>query len=233
MGTWKKPTRGKEHSKAVARGKLVETANDLCAPDFMSKYAPATGPLSADSDESSRYTDGTNISRDELEACLNLIERTSAEDYANSEMGWSRAKKRKEMVLPDLKYVLLLSDSQAGPHGFLNEEEQKVVVGFISFMITYEDGDEVIYIYEVHLQPPSQGKGYGRRLMDYVEAIGQSVGVKKAMLTVFRSNQRAVSVYERLGYEEDEFSPKPRQLRNGTVKEPSYVILSKMLEKVG
>ncbi|RMZ82867.1 hypothetical protein DV737_g1891, partial [Chaetothyriales sp. CBS 132003] len=233
--TWKTATRGKAHSKAVAQGKLVETANDLSMPDFMSRYAPtATGPLPTGSDESIRYTDGTNISRDELQACLNLVEQTSAEDYANSEVGWSRAKKRKEMVLPDLKYILLLSESQAGVRGYVSDGGQGGVVGFISFMITYEDGEEVIYIYEVHLQPPRQGKGYGRRLMDYVEAIGQSVGVKKAMLTVFRSNQRAVGVYERLGYEEDEFSPKPRQMRNGTVKEASYVILSKMLQnKVG
>ena len=33
--------------------------------------------------------------------------------------------------------------------------------------------------------------------------------------------------YERLGYEKDEFSPEPRVLRNGTVVEIDYVILSK------
>ncbi|RMD44278.1 hypothetical protein DV735_g766, partial [Chaetothyriales sp. CBS 134920] len=229
---WKTAKRGKAHSKAVAQGKLVETANDLCMPDFMSKYAPSTGPLPADSEQTSKYTDASNISPQELEDCLDLIEHTSAEDYANSELGWSRAEKRKEMVLPDMKFVLLLSGSQAGVNELSSTEEGKAVFGFISFMTTYEDGNEVVYIYEVHLHEAMQGKGYGRRLIEYVEAIGARVGVAKAMLTVFRSNKSALGVYERLGYEEDEFSPQPRKLRNGTVKEPSYVILSKTL-KVG
>ncbi|RMZ80740.1 hypothetical protein DV738_g2600, partial [Chaetothyriales sp. CBS 135597] len=229
--TWKAPRRGKAHSKAVAQGKLVETANDLCMPDFMSKYAPSAGPLPGDSEERSKYTDASNISQQELEACLDLIEHTSADDYANSELGWSRAEKRKEMALPDMKFVLLLSDPQPGTSNLSSTEGGgETVFGFISFMITYEDGQEVVYIYEVHLQQAMQGKGYGRRLIEYVEAIGESVGVGKAMLTVFRSNQRALHVYERLGYEEDEFSPQPRKLRNGTVKQPSYVILSKTLK---
>ena len=122
------------------------------------------------------------------------------------------------MKLPDLRYVVLL-------------ENQHAVAGFISFMITYEDGHEVLYVYEIHFQPRLQGKGLGKLLMNYVEAIGQKVGVDKVMLTVFRANQRAVDWYSRLGYVEDEFSPGPRRLRNGTVKEPSYFILSKRLKK--
>lgn len=73
------------------------------------------------------------------------------------------------------------------------------------------------------------GQGLGKKLMGLVEKVGQEVGVKKAMLTVFKSNARATGMYHNLGYTEDEFSPQPRKLRNGTRKEPSYVILSKDL----
>lgn len=68
--------------------------------------------------------------------------------------------------------------------------------------------------------------------MGYVEQIGINVGVKKMMLTVFRSNQGAISMYEALGYGVDKYSPQPKILRNGTLKENSYVILSKSLEGV-
>lgn len=101
------------------------------------------------------------------------------------------------------------------------------IAGFLSFMITEEDGHEVVYCYELHLQPGLQGKGVGRRMMELMEMIGERVGVEKAMLTVFRSNQRAVKAYGSWGYGVDEFSPEARKLRDGTVKEPSYVILSK------
>ncbi len=99
--------------------------------------------------------------------------------------------------------------------------------GFLSFMVTEEDGYEVIYCYELHLQPNLQGKGLGRMMMEVMEMTGSKVGVEKAMLTVFRSNNRAVEAYKCWGYGLDEFSPEPRKLRDGTVKEPSYVILSK------
>ncbi|KAK5263553.1 N alpha-acetyl-transferase, partial [Exophiala xenobiotica] len=144
----------------------------------------------------------SDISPGYLEACLRLIETTSGEDYKHSEIKWSPSKKRKEMKLPDMKYILLT--------------DQDRVIGFISFMVTYEDGNEVVYIYEIHFSPDWQGKGLGRKLMDVVEVIGRNVGVTKVMLTVFKANERAVQWYTRLGYAEDEFSPRPRKLRNGT-----------------
>ena len=124
------------------------------------------------------------------------------------------------MTLPDMRYIVLTT---------LDDAEHVNVVGFISFMITYEDGHEVIYCYEIHLTRPWQGKGVGKLLMRVIEDVGQKVGVEKAMLTVFKSNQNALRMYETLGYVEDEYSPQPRVLRNGTIKEPSYVILSKPL----
>ena len=227
--TWKVPKRGKSHQKAVAQGKLVETANDLSTFDFTQKYAPPEVRYASDSEHVFSWTDGANIAKEHLESCLDLIEHTSANDYQDSGVGWSRAKKKKEMILPDLKYFLLLKSSQSSAG-----RGKEAVLGFISFMITYEDGHEVIYIYEIHFLPVLQGKGHGRRLTSFVESVGRNVGVEKAMLTVFKSNGRAVTWYERLGYVEDEFSPGPRKLRNGTIKQPTYIILSKVLrEKAG
>lgn len=162
------------------------------------------------------------------EACVDLLELTSRDHYHSSEKGWSRAKKLKEMGHPAMKYLLL----HPAPAASLRGKEGKLAGpertdGFLSFMITEEDRSEVIYCYELHLQPSLQGKGVGRKMMEVMEMIGSKVGVEKAMLTVFRSNDRAVKAYERWGYRVDNFSPEPRKLRDGLVKEPSYVILSK------
>lgn len=97
-------------------------------------------------------------------------------------------------------------------------------------MVTYEDGKDVVYCYEIHLSPMARGKGLGVLLMGQMEAIGQLIGVEKAMLTVFKSNLAARGFYMKGGYEVDENSPQPRMLRNGTVKEPEYEILSKRLK---
>ena len=109
----------------------------------------------------------------------------------------------------------------------------EAVEAFLSFMLTYEDGHEVIYCYEVHLPPSLRGCGLGGHLMRMMEGIGMKVGVEKAMLTVFVANEAAIRFYSGLEYQEDEYSPKPRTLRNGVIKRADYVILSKSLKQDG
>ncbi|OQE38913.1 hypothetical protein PENCOP_c007G00821 [Penicillium coprophilum] len=198
------------------------------------------------------------ISAADLEACLDLIEQTSSEAYIASSVGWSRTKKRKEMKLPDMKFLILrgMSDHSSNSSVQVPKEKQSEIVdnhapsppkegdepvassdtgsrnflGFLSFMVTYEDGKEVVYCYEIHLSSAARGRGAGRLLMAQMEGIGRAVGLEKSMLTVFKSNETARRFYERLGYEVDEYSPQPRKLRNGTIKDVDYLILSKRLK---
>lgn len=68
--------------------------------------------------------------------------------------------------------------------------------------------------------------------MEYLVAIAKNIPeTEKTMLTVFTRNERAVKFYEKLGYVQDEFSPPPRILRNGTKIEAEYVILSKAISR--
>ena len=83
------------------------------------------------------------LSELEFESCFRLIEHTSSEDYKNSKDGWKPKAKKKEMKLLDLKYFLI--------------KDGTMVVGFVSFMPTYEDGYPVIYCYEIHLSSALQG----------------------------------------------------------------------------
>lgn len=66
--------------------------------------------------------------------------------------------------------------------------------------------------------------------MKHLEVIGERIpATAKTMLTCFTCNQQAVRFYEKLGYEKDEYSPLPKQLRNGTKVEAEYVILCKSI----
>lgn len=165
----------------------------------------------------------TSLSPSVFTACLNLIATTSSAAYAASSKGWSRAAKRKEMRLPDLRYIIL-SKIMNDDNGRRSE-----LAGFLSFMLTYEDGFDVIYCYEIHLAPGLEGQGLGKRLVYMMEDVGRKAGVQKAMLTVFVANEAARAFHHKLGYEVDEYSPRPRKLRNGVVKEVDYSILSKAL----
>lgn len=105
------------------------------------------------------------------------------------------------------------------------------ILGFMSFMLTREEGQKVIYIYEIHLLEEIRRQGLAGHLFNVVEHIGTLTGMQKAMLTVFRSNRHARELYGRRGYKVDECSPEPKRLRGGVVKEVDYVIMSKRLKR--
>lgn len=116
---------------------------------------------------------------------------------------------------PDLRYILVRDPSSQ-------------VQGFTSLMPTLEEGQPVVYCYEIHLKPELRGTGLASLLMSMLETVAAEVEViEKVMLTVFTCNQRAVEFYQRCGFERDEISPQPRTLRGGKVKMPDYEILSK------
>lgn len=146
--------------------------------------------------------------------------------------------KWKEMCLPDMRYLLVRSDDDSVEKNNNREGSSTsstaaitIVEAFLSFMLTYEDGHEVIYCYEIHLRPRLRHIGLGKYLLGLMEGVGEKVGVKKAMLTVVLANERAGGFYERMGYTVDEFSPEPRRLRGGVVKKPDYAVLSKPLRR--
>ena len=129
------------------------------------------------------------------------------------------------MRLPDMKYILVKSNQTL----IDTKADSGTIDGFMSFMLTYEDGIEVVYCYEIHLGEECRGMGLGKCLIGCLEEVGRKAGVEKVMLTVFKVNEIAKTFYGRLGYEEDEYSPRPKKLRGGVIKEADYMILSKPL----
>lgn len=206
----------------------IESANALPLTSYRTRFLPVSlNPTSANNtnppSRKVNFESSSTISTDYFNSCFNLIASSSANAYAASSVGWSPTKKRKEMKLPDLRYLLLVNSSA--------QDVETEVEGFLSFMLTYEDGHEVIYCYELHIAPRLQGLGLGKHLMGLMEKTGINAGVEKSMLTVFMENEAALKFYDKLGYTEDEYSPGPRKLRNGRVKMPTYTILSKSLRE--
>lgn len=120
---------------------------------------------------------------------------------------------------PDLRYLLVRD-----PAGR--------VCGFTSLMPTMEEGQPVVYCYEIHLEPDLRGTGLAGLLMGLLETVARNVEVmQKVMLTVFACNTRALAFYRRCGFEADGMSPQPRKLRGGVVKIPDYTIMSKRVDR--
>lgn len=76
----------------------------------------------------------------DLKLCLSLIEETSKLHYEASSRGWKPRKKLSEMKEPEMRYIVV-------------KDATNDIRGFTSLMPTYEEGEPVIYCYEIHLKP--------------------------------------------------------------------------------
>ncbi|KAK9241033.1 acyl-CoA N-acyltransferase [Lipomyces kononenkoae] len=155
-----------------------------------------------------------DLSSEEFTACFELVKGNLMSMYKNSTLGWSSKKKMAEMKENGLIYILLKLET--------------ATAGFISFMVTVEEGEVVAYCYELQLPESLRGRGLGKALLNMMEDIALQAGVPKSMLTVFSSNP-AQYFYRSLGYAPVEHSPRAKNLRKGVVKQPSYYILGKSL----
>lgn len=86
-----------------------------------------------------------SLAEDDLTACFRLIEETSRKDYENSTKKWRPRRKLEEMRSPELRYILV------------RDKETQAVRAFTSLMPTFEEGEPVIYCYEIHLSSELQG----------------------------------------------------------------------------
>ncbi|KAI0881408.1 acyl-CoA N-acyltransferase [Annulohypoxylon maeteangense] len=162
-----------------------------------------------------------NLTTEDLEACFRLVEETSRADYESSLIGWKPDKKLTEMKSPELRYIIV-------------KDSTGIIRGFTSLMPTYEEGEPVVYCYEIHLKPELQGAGLGRMLIGFLENVAVNTPpIEKVMLTCYLSNERALAFYKKAGFEKDEISPEPRKLRFGKEFIPDYVIMSKLVSRSG
>lgn len=116
------------------------------------------------------------LRREDLTACLELVEKTSGKHYRESRGGWNGRRKRKEMELWDLRYLVVrevgagICEGKENP-GDSEKVKEEIAVeecgeggeddgeikGFMSFMPTFEDGIKVVYLYEIHLMDELRG----------------------------------------------------------------------------
>ncbi|KAI1131866.1 acyl-CoA N-acyltransferase [Nemania abortiva] len=195
-------------------GQFIE--EHLCPSD--SSWTSWTHP-STRAEYSLSLISAESLSSVDLDACYHLIEETSRADYESSTVGWKPVEKIAEMGSPALRYILV-------------KDSEGIVRGFTSLMPTYEEGEPVVYCYEIHLKPELQRTGLGRLLMTFIESIAaHTPPIEKIMLTCFLKNQKALSFYESFGFAKDPISPEPKRLRYGREFIPDYVIMSKAVER--
>jgi len=103
-----------------------------------------------------------------------------------------------------LDYMLEMMYSEPALHRQMNEGQQFILVtengeplGFAAY--GKMDDDDTWKLHKIYVLPNTQGKGLGRRLLEYVITAVKKHGAQQLILNVNRYN-KARQFYERLGF---------------------------------
>jgi ribosomal protein S18 acetylase RimI-like enzyme len=113
-------------------------------------------------------------------------------------MKWRDMDAMKDAQFRLLKDVLLSKDEN--DDFFVAEDEG--ILGFLHVTknTDFFTGEEQGYISSVVVTKAGEGKGIGKKLMQYAEEWAKSKGYKQLVLNVFSNNERAVNFYSYLDY---------------------------------
>ena len=104
----------------------------------------------------------TDLSQDKKEVIIDLLEINMKKLYEESEWGWNAKNKRDEMLDDHAWYLLA-------------EKPDGTIVGFSHFRFDMDYDDEVLYVYEIQIDPSYQRKGLGRFMMQVLELLGMRI----------------------------------------------------------
>lgn len=92
-----------------------------------------------------------------------------------------------------LEYLLIKANSYC-----LIETFKDSIRGFI--LVLYKRNSQIAGIETLNVDPVHQGKGIGKKLLNAAEIEMISNNIKKIRLEVSTGNQRAIKLYEKLGF---------------------------------
>ena len=101
--------------------------------------------------------------------------------------------------------MLVRSRDPPGPRTANNGNDNGDFI--ISFRWLIENGEAVLYLYEIQLISLACRMGLGTKLMKLVEKMASKTRMSKVVLTVLVGNTAAIEFYRKLGYTNNEKMP--------------------------
>lgn len=181
----KRPLRGR--NKKLTPSEVVSKAQAVTDP-FAELNMTMELPYSRLRHVRLRSCTGSALSNADCEWMLKSVEELKSL-YTNSGMGWDEVEKKNELRHPNQRYLIA------------SHEELGERVAFLSYRWDVEEGQPIMYVYELGVADAARGNRIGCALMQYAEDLCRKLSVGSILLTVFVENRAAMSLYrERLKY---------------------------------
>lgn len=169
----------------------------------------------------SKHIDQTNFNK-----MMDLFEPLMRDMYEKSSWGWNDREKMSEWKHSRTRVILVTKNDHLADNISFNElpQEEDGLVGFMCFR--FESGADknecALYVYELHIHQEFQRQGLGEELMRMAINLALEFKMDKVMLTVFRTNSKALQFYNKLKFAPDKSTP--------AKNEADYIILSTKLK---
>ncbi|XP_065883304.1 N-alpha-acetyltransferase 40-like isoform X2 [Dysidea avara] len=116
----------------------------------------------------------SSMTEDEAKWSFELLKTNMKEFYVRGGMGWKDREKWEELTHDNSCFLIAREKATSRP------------MAYTSYRYDMDEGVEVIYCYEIQLEPEVRRKGMGKFLMQILELIGHRTQMKKIILTVFK-----------------------------------------------
>ncbi len=138
---------------------------------------------------------------------------------SDKEFTFFRHRSKSELVkqrAEDLNISLLAAEDEAEtevlrhlPHGQRTENnffyhlknDANLALGYLWFGLRTKSGKRQLFIYDILVEVPHRGKGFGRFMLQWLEVQAKLLSAKEISLHVLGYNKVARELYESAGYE--------------------------------
>ncbi|KAI0830671.1 acyl-CoA N-acyltransferase [Trametes gibbosa] len=216
----------------MVTSKLVRIANQATAEDIAAAAEISATQTFREKTLGIRVAAGPNLSEDEQGDVWSLWETNTRALVEPSSLGYHPKEKRKELFHRFARFILVFD------HDVQENREEAALVAFSKFRFERDQGEDLLYCYELQVSETYRNAGLGRFFVEKLTAIGKHWHMSKIMLTVLKSNVAARQFYSKTGFIVDPISPDYESTSEDDTPEDDepeheaadYEILSKALD---
>ena len=135
----------------------------------------------------------------DLTYILNIIKNCTNHMIDNKIFQWNENYPSKEILKDDIKSnnLYLIEKNEKTIGCVMNSEKQSKVYKKVKWIT---ENKKNLYVHRLAVDPKYQGKGYGIKLMDFVERNALKNNFISIRLDTFSKNKRNVKFYKKRGY---------------------------------
>lgn len=130
----------------------------------------------------------------------------SIKKYANEHVKAGNWIKEDSLERAEKEFKKLLPEGlKTKKHYLFSVTHEKNNIGVLWLNIYINNNIKQAFIYDIELEEEYQGKGYGKQTMNLLDKYLKENDVDSVQLHVFAHNERAVSLYKKMGYKFTDF----------------------------